>query len=214
MGHWRSGLSLFLLAFLAPSLVLASNSFENTAIVRTVELSGSLVHVTTTYAVKSLEDGSNKYTIALGELENRKTSSLEAKLKGQAGVLPLEPAGTHPNRFVNNHTCYIISHIWSSGASLYDIELPEALKSGAVANIVVETTQTHATHPWPEEASQKDGQALKYQADLFVISPYQTAVQRTKVKCVRSDFVLLSALKSAKIPFALYIFLHHPRRLE
>ncbi len=111
MERWRSSISLLILAFIAPSLVSAGHSFENTAIVRTVELGGSLVHVTTTYAAKALEDGSNKYTIALGELEFEKTSWLEAKIKGQAGVLPLEPAETPPTRFVVVCVRYFVSYL-------------------------------------------------------------------------------------------------------
>ena len=52
------------------------------------------------------------------------------------------------------------------------------------ANIVIETVQTHATYPSPEEAAQKDPQSLKYHTELLVLSPYKTAVQRTKIKYV------------------------------
>lgn len=54
------------------------------------------------------------------------------------------------------------------------MELPKALKTNGTANLVVETVQTHATFPWPQEASQKDPQSLKYNSELFVISPYST----------------------------------------
>lgn len=55
------------------------------------------------------------------------------------------------------------------------------------ANLVIETVQTHATYPWPEEAAQKDPQSLKYHCELLVLSPYRTAVQRTKIKYVSDD---------------------------
>lgn len=96
--NWHTPLSLILSALVLPLCVSAANSFENTAIVRTVELGGALVHVTTTYAVKALEDGSSIYTLALGEQEHAHTSWLEAKLKGQSEVLPLEDFGYHPDR--------------------------------------------------------------------------------------------------------------------
>jgi len=51
-------------------------------------------------------------------------------------------------------------------------------------NLVVETLQTHATEPWPATAAQKDDQALRYTTDLFILSPYATTVQRTKIKYV------------------------------
>ena len=84
------------LSLLAPLHVFAEHSFENTAIVRTVELGGALVHVTTTYAVRALEDDSSIYTIALGEEEQKRTSWVQAKLKGQAVPLELEKFGLNP----------------------------------------------------------------------------------------------------------------------
>jgi len=77
---------IFLFLSIAPSLC-AKTSFENTAIVRTVELGGSIVHVTTTYAVRALENNQKTYTIALGQAEREKSSWLEAKVKGQEGAL-------------------------------------------------------------------------------------------------------------------------------
>lgn len=73
------------------------------------------------------------------------------------------------------------------GAYLYAVEFPTALKANASANLVVETVQTHASYPWPEVASQKDLQYLKYEADLFVLSPYPTSVQRTKIKYANQE---------------------------
>lgn len=68
------------------------------------------------------------------------------------------------------------------GIKYYAAELPKPLKLNATTNLVVETVQTHATYPWPGEASQKDGQALKYETGLLVLSPYATSVQRTKIR--------------------------------
>jgi oligosaccharyltransferase complex subunit alpha (ribophorin I) len=65
----------------------ASNSFENTAIVRTADLGGSLVHVTTTYAIRALDNNAKQYTVSLGEKEAESTSWFEAKLKGQTEPL-------------------------------------------------------------------------------------------------------------------------------
>lgn len=100
--RWRT-LSLLLLSALLPSL--ASSAFENTAIVRAIELGGSLVHVSTTYAVKALEPGQTVYHVALGKDEREKTSWMEAKVKGQ--MLPLEiiDLGEHETRYVGFHTC-------------------------------------------------------------------------------------------------------------
>jgi oligosaccharyltransferase complex subunit alpha (ribophorin I) len=60
--------------------------------------------------------------------------------------------------------------------------LPSPLEVNSTVNIVLESIQTHATYPWPERATQQDEQALKYNTTLFVLSPYKTLVQRTKVK--------------------------------
>lgn len=104
-GRWKYRISFLILSILAPSLVSADHSFENTAIVRTVELGGSLVHVTTTYAVKALEDDSSIYTIALGEDEQKKTSWIQAKMKGHTVPLHLEKFGLNPKTYVTY--CFI-----------------------------------------------------------------------------------------------------------
>lgn len=90
--RWRTPLlALFTFLFSQSLLpVLAEHSFENAAIVRTVDLGGSSVHVTTTYAIKALENGAQKYVVALGEKEAAVTSFMEAKIKGQS-----EPLGLH-----------------------------------------------------------------------------------------------------------------------
>ena len=99
-GLWRGRAITLLLGLFIFPLVCAEHSFENTAIVRTVDLGGSLVHVTTTYAVKALEDGSNIYTIALSENEHKRTSWIQAKMKGESVPLQLEHFGLNPNTYV------------------------------------------------------------------------------------------------------------------
>lgn len=105
--RWRTCLSFLFLSLTAPALVSAEHSFENTAIVRTVELGGSLVHLTTTYAVRALEDGSSIYTIALSEKEQQKTSWIQAKIKGQAVALELEHFGFSPKTCVASTHWYL-----------------------------------------------------------------------------------------------------------
>lgn len=78
-----------------------AESFENTAIVRTIELGGSLVHVTTTFAVKALEAGTKVYTVALGDAEKQKTSWLEAKVKGQAKPLTVLERAADSTKYVH-----------------------------------------------------------------------------------------------------------------
>ncbi|KAK0468357.1 Ribophorin I [Desarmillaria tabescens] len=154
-----------LLGLLFSALPAASHSFENTAIVRTVDLGGSLVHVTTTYAARSLEPDASIYTIALGEQEEEKTSWIDIKVKGQQDSLDAT-----------------VDFDPQSQMHLLDVKLPKALSVNSTINIVLETVQTHATWAWPQTAAQGDGQALKYKTNLLVPSPYKTYVQRTKVK--------------------------------
>jgi oligosaccharyltransferase complex subunit alpha (ribophorin I) len=98
------GLVHWLLAASAASLVQASNSlrtFENTNIQRTIELGGSLTHVTTTYAFKALGSlGPNVYTLALSELDHARTSLFDVKLKGSTEDVKVEKYGFNPKRFV------------------------------------------------------------------------------------------------------------------
>ncbi|KAK0190947.1 Ribophorin I [Armillaria mellea] len=154
-----------LLGLLFSALPAAGHSFENTAIVRTVDLGGSLVYVTTTFAARALEQDASIYTIALGNEEEEKTSWLDIKVKGQQESLT---AST--------------SYDPQSQMHLLDVVLPKALNLNSTINIVLETVQTHVTWAWPQTAAQGDGQALKYKTNLLVPSPYKTHVQRTKVK--------------------------------
>lgn len=83
---WASAPLALLLS--VTSALCGPSSFENTAIVRTVELGGSVVHVTTTYAIRALENGQKTYTVALGRDDREKTSWVDVKVKGQDKVLP------------------------------------------------------------------------------------------------------------------------------
>ncbi|KAJ3515344.1 hypothetical protein NLJ89_g1815 [Agrocybe chaxingu] len=162
--RWRS--VPFLLLLSVSPVFASSQSFENTAIVRTVELGGSLVHVTTTYAIRALEDGLKTYTIAFGREEKEKTSWLEAKVKGQQERLEVKE----------------LAFDGSKGHQLLEVVLPRTLSLNKTLNLVLESIQTHATYPYPASVGQNEEQALKYHTGLFVLSPYATSVQRTKIK--------------------------------
>lgn len=92
---------LLFFSLLAPSFASPSTPFENTAIVRTVDLGGSVVHVTTTYAIKAIDAGSKVYTIALGSEERQKTTWLEAKIKGQQSALSVSEHGFGTIKYVH-----------------------------------------------------------------------------------------------------------------
>ena len=93
-------LPFLLLASLASLSLASSAPFENSAIVRTIELGGSLVHVTTTYAVKALQPGAKTYTIALTSSERERTAWLEATIKGHNVKLPVEESELDHNLYV------------------------------------------------------------------------------------------------------------------
>ncbi|KAI5120685.1 hypothetical protein M0805_006974 [Coniferiporia weirii] len=158
--------SLFSLICTLVVYVAADHSFENTAIVRTVELAGSLVHVRTTFAAKALETGSMIYSFALGRDDAEKTSFLEARLKGEQQPLELQHFG------FNSQT----------NTYLYAVILPNGLRKDEAITIELESVQTHATYPWPAAIGQSEAMSLKYETDLFVLSPYPTSVQRTKIR--------------------------------
>lgn len=91
----------FLLLVSVTSVFASSKSFENTAIVRTAELGGSVVHVTTTYAIKALEDGQKTYIVALGRDEREKTSFIEAKVKGSKEPLKIKERALDTSKYVS-----------------------------------------------------------------------------------------------------------------
>lgn len=102
-------LRLPVLALATLSLTLVSAlplSFENTAIVRTVDLGGSLVYVTTTYAVRALDDGAEQYIVSLGEKEAQSVSLFEAKLKGQSAPLGVTTGLLDPHELGLNVLCH------------------------------------------------------------------------------------------------------------
>ncbi|CEL59878.1 oligosaccharyltransferase complex subunit alpha (ribophorin I) [Rhizoctonia solani AG-1 IB] len=142
------------------------DSFENAGVTRTIDLGGSLTQVTTTYAVRALANNLDQYFIALSDEEEGHTTWIDAKLKGQSEALELKRHGFNPK----------------SHAFLYSINLPKTLKNNQTANIVVSTVQSHASTPLPETAAQGDPQSLMYQTPLYVLSPYKSVVQRTKIR--------------------------------
>jgi oligosaccharyltransferase complex subunit alpha (ribophorin I) len=87
--------------FVSFTLVYAlpnDGSFENTAVVRTVELAGSTTHVTTSYQFKALRGAEKKYWFTLSEHDGGRTSWMEAKLKGSKQTLKVEQFGLTPKK--------------------------------------------------------------------------------------------------------------------
>lgn len=81
------------LVIAAVSAISISPSFENVAIVRTVELGGSSVHVTTSYTARSLSKNNDVYYLSVPRHQDEQTSWIEAKLKGASSSLTVDKHG-------------------------------------------------------------------------------------------------------------------------
>jgi len=92
---WTVILSLVspLVSFTLVYALPKDGSFENTAVVRTVELAGSTTHVTTSYQFKPLQGKETSYWFALSEADAARTSWMEAKWKGSKQALNIEQFG-------------------------------------------------------------------------------------------------------------------------
>ncbi|GJJ07075.1 hypothetical protein Clacol_001274 [Clathrus columnatus] len=147
-----------------------SSAIENSAIVRTIELDGALTHISTRYTVRALENNVHEYTFALGERDAERTTWIEALIrsKGSDGTTALSlDEGVYDKE---------------SHAYLYTAKLPKALDAADEVTFELETIQSNAGVPTPLTVPQGEPQSLKYTTDLFVISPYATKSQRTKVR--------------------------------
>lgn len=94
----------FLLLSILLSIVacaLGDHSFENEAIVRTVELGGAVVRTKTTYAVKALDSASTIYVFALSADQHEKLAAMEANVKG-GEKLVLQNYGFNAGRCVKS----------------------------------------------------------------------------------------------------------------
>lgn len=98
--HRHVLLFLSLLCTILPTFAVVDDAFENSAVVRTVELGGSTVHVRTTYAIRALQSGAKVYSIALGEREAERTHYIDVRVKGQKQIPTLEDVGFQPKEYV------------------------------------------------------------------------------------------------------------------
>ena len=100
MGVTRHTFLLLSLLLSVVTYVLGDHSFENEAIVRTVELGGAVVRTKTTYAVKALDSASSIYVFALSADQKDNIAAMEAKIKG-GEKLALQNYGFNAGRCVN-----------------------------------------------------------------------------------------------------------------
>lgn len=93
--HWHPLLLLQLISWASLSTADNSPAFENTIVTRTIELGGSSSHVTTSYSIRSLEEGTSTYWFALGGDEVYQTSWIEANIKGRSEKLEVQRRSVH-----------------------------------------------------------------------------------------------------------------------
>ncbi|KAG8777234.1 dolichyl-diphosphooligosaccharide--protein glycosyltransferase subunit 1 [Serendipita sp. 407] len=156
-----------------------NRSFENTNVQRTIELGGSLTHVTTTFAIKALDTtGPNVYTFALSKLDQDKTSLFEVKLKGNTEELKVKKLGFDAK----------------SNAYLYSVDLPP-MAENASATLIVNSVLVHASTAHPASVKQEEPQCLIFTTEAYVLSPYPTVSERTKIRLPSPKVVSYSAPK-------------------
>ncbi|KAF8311164.1 oligosaccharyl transferase alpha subunit [Clavulina sp. PMI_390] len=158
------------LAVAAVSALSVSPSFENTNIVKTVELGGSAVHVITSYTARSLSKNNGVYYVAIPRHQDSHTSWIEAKTKGASAPLTIEKHGIEALLATSEPVVY------------YSVNLPKPLGVNDTISITVSSIESHAAYPLPAVAKQNEAQSLVYETSSYIPSPYTTLTQKTKLK--------------------------------
>ncbi|WVO16618.1 hypothetical protein L204_104297 [Cryptococcus depauperatus] len=153
---------------LALSLSPPPQTYINTAIARTIELSGAAAHVTTQYNIKALVDDPGKYQLALAGREDDVPAWWEVAIGGKAveGVTVLD---TKP--------------------PTVSVPLGD-LKKGDTKTLSLTHVLVHQSQPLPAEIEQQDAQYLLFTTNsTYVDSWYPADVERVKI---RSPSTILS----------------------
>ncbi len=64
----------------------------------------------------------------------------------------------------------------------YSTALPHVLAANETVTLLISTIETHATIPLPATVKQGDAQSLVYETGAYVLSPYTTLSQRTRLR--------------------------------
>jgi oligosaccharyltransferase complex subunit alpha (ribophorin I) len=59
------------------------------------------------------------------------------------------------------------------------------MAENASATLVVNSVLVHASTPFPATVKQGDPQSLKFSIEAYVLSPYKTISERTKIRYMR-----------------------------
>lgn len=66
--------------------------------------------------------------------------------------------------------------------AFYELSFPKPLNNNETVTLVLSTVQAHASEPLPATVRQTEPQALAYETGVYVLSPYDTVIQRIKLK--------------------------------
>lgn len=159
-------------------------AFENSAVVRSIELGGATTQITTSYTVRSLQNKNEVYVFALSKEDASKTSWMEAKLKGSNTPLELKRSTDTDEcvQFCCQVTAPSLTISPRRPITFYELSFPKPLKNNETLTLVLSTIQAHASEPLPATVRQTEPQALAYETGVYVISPYDTVIQRMKLK--------------------------------
>ena len=84
-------------------------------------------------------------------------------------------------------------------AEYYRINFSKPLKPRATVTIVVETVYSNVMLPLPREIMQDDSQLVKYTANLYHFSPYETNTEVIVVKLASKNVESFSQIKPVSI---------------
>jgi oligosaccharyltransferase complex subunit alpha (ribophorin I) len=65
------------------------------------------------------------------------------------------------------------------------------MAQSATATLVVTSVLSHASTPFPASVKQAEPQALKFTTEAYVLTPYHTLSERTKIRYAQSRFFSL-----------------------
>lgn len=140
-------------------------SFENVNIERAIDVSSQLVRVTAKITAENKGSSpASTYYVALDAAEAKHLSYVSATSESI-------PLGVVLDKAASN-----------SDVNLYKITLPTSISAGKSIKLDFTYVLTHWLKPFPSELQQGEKQLVIYRGNHYMMSPYPTAKQTTKVK--------------------------------
>lgn len=146
--------------------------FENTAISRKLDLTGSYVRETVAIGIKNVGDKEESvYYYAFDPETFGKVAVFEGRLKTAAGAAIIHAT---PSQETDDDANF----------NFFELQLPRPLKPNEEASIHLGIALINTIVPVPEAAHQDDSQILTYEDSRFALSAYPTVRQSLKVVTV------------------------------